>query len=243
VRVSGEDLSGNKSEASKAFSVSYVRGAKGGSIYAPSGKVEVRVPPRDGARSSYVLLAPASDDASVTERTPAAAVGPFRLSLGAADGPVSVVAFDVPPDSSGNAPVLYREEGGIWTPVPTRYDASRRAATSALPGSTLFLFSYEGGGAPPAIPAVRLGPNRPNPFNPETILPFALAREARVRLSVYDTAGRRLRLLVDRVLPAGDHEAVWDGRGESGRAAGSGIYFARIEAAGLVETRKLVLLR
>jgi hypothetical protein len=151
------------------------------------------------------------------------------------------VASDVPIDSSGNAPVLYREEGGTWNPVPTRYDASRRAATSSLPGSALFLFSYEG--APPAIPAIRLGLNRPNPFNPETVLPFSLAREARVRLSVYDTAGRRLRLLVDRVLPAGDHEAVWDGRGETGRAAGSGIYFARVEASGLVETRKLVLLR
>ncbi len=95
---------------------------------------------------------------------------------------------------------------------------------------------------PPAAVA-RLGANRPNPFNPATVIPYELPRAGRARLALYDAAGRRVRTLVDGETAAGAHEARWDGRDEAGRPVGSGAYFARLTFAGRSLTRSLVLAR
>jgi flagellar hook assembly protein FlgD len=64
-----------------------------------------------------------------------------------------------------------------------------------------------------------------------------------VTLAVYDVAGRLVSVLVDGEMPAGSHEAVWDGRGAGGAAAASGVYFYKLAAPEFSETRKMVLLR
>jgi choice-of-anchor B domain-containing protein len=89
----------------------------------------------------------------------------------------------------------------------------------------------------------QLEQNFPNPFNPSTRIPFELTRGGRVRLDVYDVAGRRVRAVVDRELPAGLHEAEWDGRAAAGRSAASGVYFYRMRAGDRTETRRMVLLK
>lgn len=246
VSVSGEDLAGNKSDTSKEFSVSYVRGSKGGSIYSPSGKVEVRIPPRESAGDSYVLLTKVERSEIESETScplPAPALGPFRLSLGEADGPVAVFVRDVPLDPEGNAPSLFRMEGDAWILSASEHDAARGSLRGALPGSSVFLLSHEASAPAPALPALRLEPNRPNPFNPNTTLVFFLSKEVRARLSIYDLSGRLVRHLADGVFPAGSHAVAWNGTDSSGRRAASGVYFARVEAAGLSETRKIVLLK
>jgi hypothetical protein len=95
-----------------------------------------------------------------------------------------------------------------------------------------------------AVPsASRLYQNQPNPFNPSTTLRFDLPVGGRVRLGVYDVAGRLLRTLLDVDLPAGSHEAVWDGRDAAGRGMGSGAYFARLVAGGIVATTRMDLVK
>jgi len=74
----------------------------------------------------------------------------------------------------------------------------------------------------------RLRPAYPNPFNPVTMLRFALDAERRVELAVHDARGRRLRRLAAGTWPAGEHALVWDGRDERGRELPSGVYFARL---------------
>jgi hypothetical protein len=64
-----------------------------------------------------------------------------------------------------------------------------------------------------------------------------------VELTIFDMAGRRVRTLVDGELTAGVSEARWDGRGTGGHSPASGIYFARLSAAGGQRIAKLVLLR
>ena len=64
-----------------------------------------------------------------------------------------------------------------------------------------------------------------------------------VRLGIYDLQGRLVRRLVDGHLPAGSHGIVWDGRDRSGRTVGSGVYLYRFLAAGLEETRKIMLVK
>lgn len=89
----------------------------------------------------------------------------------------------------------------------------------------------------------RLLSPHPNPFNPKVMVPFSLAEAGRARVTVYDIAGRHVASLVDDAFERGEHELVWQGRDDAGREVGSGIYFVKLEAKGISEVEKLVLLR
>jgi hypothetical protein len=87
-----------------------------------------------------------------------------------------------------------------------------------------------------------LAPSRPNPFVRRTLIGFTLANESVATLTIHDVMGRRIATLVEGKLPAGDHEITWDGIASSGRPNASGVYFYRLEADGVRQTRKLVRL-
>jgi len=86
-------------------------------------------------------------------------------------------------------------------------------------------------------------PSQPNPWSPETRIAFELPRSGDVRLRIYSVDGRLVRTLINDPRPAGRHSVRWDGKDEAGRGAASGIYVYRLEAAGIAESRKLVLVR
>lgn len=90
--------------------------------------------------------------------------------------------------------------------------------------------------------AVELLP-APNPTGGRTAISFRLARPARVRLDVFDLAGRRADTVVDGELGAGRHRVAWDGRDASGRPLGSGVYFLRLELDGRVAGSQRLVLR
>jgi hypothetical protein len=92
-------------------------------------------------------------------------------------------------------------------------------------------------------PTFRLHPNVPNPFGVSTMIRYDVPGESRVRIRVFDVAGRLVRTLVDGERIRGAGLTVWDGGDDAGRFVASGIYFCRLEASGLTDTRKLVLLR
>ena len=97
---------------------------------------------------------------------------------------------------------------------------------------------------PMLVPArFALHPNYPNPFNPRTAIPFDLPREAAVRLMVYDIAGQRLRTLLNRNLPAGHHQATWDGTDGSGKLMGSGVYLFRLRGESFDQVGRMLLLK
>ncbi len=84
----------------------------------------------------------------------------------------------------------------------------------------------------------------PNPFNPRTVLRFHPLESGRGSLAIFDTRGRRLRLLASGILAAGEQEWIWDGRDDAGRELPSGTYFARLKIAGEhSRLSKLILLR
>lgn len=83
----------------------------------------------------------------------------------------------------------------------------------------------------------------PNPFNPQATVRFALPGAAHARLVIVDVAGRTVRTLTDADLPAGTHEARWDGRDQAGRAVAAGCYLARLESGGEVAVTRLALVR
>ncbi|MAF11150.1 hypothetical protein CMK11_11930 [Candidatus Poribacteria bacterium] len=91
-------------------------------------------------------------------------------------------------------------------------------------------------------------PNYPNPFNPETWLPFELAEAGDVTLTLYDANGRRIRAIALGRRQAGYHgagsgAARWDGRNEQGEAVASGAYVAELRVGAARSARRILLLR
>jgi len=85
--------------------------------------------------------------------------------------------------------------------------------------------------------------NYPNPFNPETVFSFALPEVANVNLSIFNILGQRIATLIDKTMPAGEHQILWGGFDSENHQAASGIYFARFTAGDFIETRKIIIMR
>ena len=83
--------------------------------------------------------------------------------------------------------------------------------------------------------------NYPNPFNPSTIIPYDVPRQANVRLVIYDLLGQPVRTLFTGHIMPGYYQAVWDGKDSRGRQAASGIYIYSLQAEGTLISRKMVL--
>ena len=88
-----------------------------------------------------------------------------------------------------------------------------------------------------------LGDPFPTPFNAEVTIPFVLAEAGPVRLTVYNLMGQQVRVLADEWVDAGAHRVRWDGRTAAGTEAASGVYWAVLQAEGVVQTAKLALIR
>ena len=91
-------------------------------------------------------------------------------------------------------------------------------------------------------------PNYPNPFNPETWIPYQLAAAASVRIHIYDLMGRRVRTLDLGHQPAGTYlsrnrAAYWDGQDALGRRVATGIYFYQLETDNFTATRRMVIIK
>ncbi|RLE27595.1 MAG: hypothetical protein DRJ61_17280 [Acidobacteria bacterium] len=105
------------------------------------------------------------------------------------------------------------------------------------------LSQQEEASAVPLPTYYRLGENYPNPFNPMTKIAFDLPKDQRVRMAIYDLRGRCVTTLVDERLPAGRHEAVWQGTDSRGEKVSSGVYFYRLIAGPFTQTKSMTLIK
>jgi|GEM_PF-5210199 len=85
--------------------------------------------------------------------------------------------------------------------------------------------------------------NYPNPFNPETRISYTLPEDGEVKLTIYNMLGQQVKVLVDRHQSAGINTVIWDGRNENEEKASSGIYFYKLQAEELVQTKKMSLIK
>jgi hypothetical protein len=83
----------------------------------------------------------------------------------------------------------------------------------------------------------------PNPFNPSTTISYDLPNEAFVSVVIYDAIGQEVRRLVSELTPAGRYRAQWDALDSQGRAVGSGVYIAKVEAGSFSSAQKMLLLK
>ena len=91
-------------------------------------------------------------------------------------------------------------------------------------------------------------PNYPNPFNPETWIPYQLANSTDVQIVLYDTRGIAIRHLALGYQPAGyyttrNRAAYWDGRNDLGEHVATGVYFYQLQADNMSLLRKMVILK
>ena len=91
-------------------------------------------------------------------------------------------------------------------------------------------------------------PNYPNPFNPETWIPYQLTDAADVEVTIYDPKGAVVRQLDLGHQSAGYYmdrtkAAYWDGRNESGELVASGVYFYQLRAGNYSATRRMVIVK
>ena len=137
---------------------------------------------------------------------------------------------------------------------------SSKGATNdiALSDTHVFIADGEGGLAvvakqclvpspafdPGTLPSVvHLEGAYPNPFNPRTTISFTLVDTGPVSLRVFDLAGRLVRVLEDGVLDDGRHLVTWDGRNDAGRSVASSAYIVRLQAGGIQDKQKILLVR
>ncbi len=90
--------------------------------------------------------------------------------------------------------------------------------------------------------------NYPNPFNPETWIPYDLADAAEVKVSIYAADGSLVRTLslghqVAGVYQSKSRAAYWDGRNDAGESVASGLYFYTLEAGSFAATRKMLIMK
>ena len=98
------------------------------------------------------------------------------------------------------------------------------------------------------VTETKLLPNFPNPFNPETWIPFQLAEGADVTLFIHDTGGRLVRQIPLGFKPAGyyltrSEAAYWDGQNQNGEQVSSGVYFLRFVAERFSASRRVVIVK
>ena len=116
-----------------------------------------------------------------------------------------------------------------------------------------YIYRWTGGSAPaappqkaePAQPTALLS-NYPNPFNPETWIPYQLSEAAEVTVTIHASDGKLVRTLELGQVPAGvysdkERAAYWDGRNAAGEPVASGVYFYTLRAGDFSATRKMVI--
>ena len=147
-------------------------------------------------------------------------------------------------DADGNSSIEVDAEMVSFLSI-TASTATENSAGKALDLAIDFSAAWAAAKPLAALPlANSLSQNYPNPFNPETTIPYALSSDEIVSLTIYNIAGQVVRKLVDgEALAAGQYQALWDGRNESGASVASGMYFYLLHAGDYVAKRKMVLLR
>jgi hypothetical protein len=237
---------------------SYVAPTTSDSLPGSNPQTAFLVASRDANRTRYWPSAPASGY-SVDNLAPAAPA-PFTGQY-ASGG--ATLHWDPNAEPDFSAYRLYRGNSASFVPGPatllavlpdTGYaDAAGRpyvyklaavdahgnesAVATLVPAGAL----DAGGGAAPVT--LSFAPPAPNPAAARAVLRFAVPRAGRVRLTVYDAAGRLVRELANGASEAGEYAEAWDLRDGAGRAAGAGLYFVRLESPDGTLVRRIAVAR
>ncbi len=153
----------------------------------------------------------------------------FANSGGLDDHAIATLEFEIITDDV--SPLAFRDVelyGGDALPIDVRKINGQFASWAIPPENSALLQNF------------------PNPFNPETWIPYQLREDSEVTIRIYDATGGLVRGLELGHRSAGiyvskDRAAYWDGRNEAGESVASGVYFYTIQAGKLAATRKMIV--
>jgi hypothetical protein len=159
----------------------------------------------------------------------------WALSLQGDGAWTALAPTGAPPPGRGDAAAIYDPQWDRMI-VAGGYPSTERDAWVLRWSSTTV-------DAPPRSPVrdLSLSPD-PNPSSGRVRLRFDLPVAARAQLLVFDLQGRRIRSIVDGPLPAGRHEAWWDGTDGSADVP-PGVYFCRLQVGSRMAVRRIVLVK
>lgn len=90
-------------------------------------------------------------------------------------------------------------------------------------------------------PLIALHNNYPNPFNPETTISFNLDKAEFTTLEVYNIKGQKVKTLINGYQTSGEHNIVWNGKDDSGKAVASGVYLYKMKSGEYSLSKKMIL--
>lgn len=149
----------------------------------------------------------------------------------------ALAALDSDKDSVSNGGEL-QDSAGVWKIGDPAPGTLSLVSNPGNPASTTDVDFAE---AAPMF--FVLNQNYPNPFNPSTTITFVLPNNAAVRLNIYNPLGQPVRELLNESLTAGEYHVVWNGADANGSPVVSGIYFARLESEGVIQTIRMLLMK
>ena len=85
--------------------------------------------------------------------------------------------------------------------------------------------------------------NSPNQFNDRTVISYTLPSDAKVKLTIYNVRGQKVKTLVDEFQTAGAKRVIWEGTNQNSDKVASGVYFYRLEAGNIKATKRMVLVK
>ena len=87
--------------------------------------------------------------------------------------------------------------------------------------------------------------NYPNPFNPSTTISFSISRKdvENAKIEIYNIKGQKVKQLINDQLTAGQHSVIWNGKDDSGKSVGSGLYLYKLKTRDKELTKKMLLLK
>lgn len=88
-----------------------------------------------------------------------------------------------------------------------------------------------------------LFPSIPNPFNPDTKIPFNIGETSRVTIDIFSVKGQKVTRLVDKIYTPGKYSVAWNGRDDKMKIMPSGVYYVRMQTDTVEQIRSVVLLK
>ena len=85
--------------------------------------------------------------------------------------------------------------------------------------------------------------NYPNPFNSSTSISYSIMEENYINITIYDLIGNRIKLLINKYQSPGHYKVQWNGKNDNGISVSAGVYLYSIEADGIMNVKKMVLLK
>jgi hypothetical protein len=185
----------------------------------------------------------------------ASAANPVQLSWEATDVdlPAQTLTYDIYFGAQPQPPLIQwglstpsYDPGPVYPGLTYYWSVTVSDGINVTYGPTWSFVVSTATGVGDAPSVITLGRNHPNPFNPQTIIPYGVPNArtpVRVQLVIYDTLGRVVRTLVDENQSGGYREVVWKGDDQRGGHVSSGVYYCVLHAGNERRTQKLVLLK